>query len=60
MTDGVGAHWIRAALQVNPYGYKGKNEPFKSWTSEDDHNTALLDQRDALDIHMHRSRGGEP
>jgi len=27
MTEYVGAHWIRAALQVNPFGYKGGNEP---------------------------------
>ncbi|GAB4005231.1 TrlF family AAA-like ATPase [Nocardioides ultimimeridianus] len=52
MVDYVGAHWIRAALQVNPYGYKGRNEPSKSYPSEDDYNTALLDQCDALGIRM--------
>lgn len=40
----VGAHWIRAALQVNPYAYKGKNEPSKSYGSEEDYNVALLDE----------------
>ncbi|MGD8215787.1 TrlF family AAA-like ATPase [Aestuariimicrobium sp. Y1814] len=52
MADHVGAHWIRAALQVNPYGYKGKNEPAQRYTSEDDYNQALLDQCDALGIQM--------
>jgi len=52
MTEYVGAHWIRAALQVNPYGYKGKNEPSKSYASDDDYNKALLDQCDVLGISM--------
>lgn len=52
MTDDVGARWIRAALQVNPYGYKGKNEPAKKYTSEAAYNTGLLDECDALDIRM--------
>lgn len=52
MTEHIGAHWIRAALQVNPYGYKGKNEPSKSYASEDVYNNALLDQCEALGIRM--------
>lgn len=45
MTDAKpGARWIRAALQVNPYAYKGKNQPSSSFSSEHDYNTALLDQ----------------
>lgn len=52
MTEYVGAHWIRAALQVNPYGYKGRNEPSKNYASEDAYNKALLDQCEALDIRM--------
>lgn len=52
MTDYVGAHWIRAALQVNPYAYKGRNEPSKKYASEDDFNAALLDQCEALGIRM--------
>jgi DNA repair ATPase RecN len=52
MTDDVGAHWIRAALQVNPFAYKGGNEPSKKYASEDDYNKALLDQCEALGIRM--------
>lgn len=44
MTNPVGAHWIRAALQINPYGYKGKSEPSKAFASESEYNNALLDE----------------
>lgn len=51
MTEALpGAHWIRVALQVNPYAYKGKNEPSKSFGSEDDYNKALLDECERLGI----------
>lgn len=50
MTNIIGAHWIRAALQVNPYAYKGTNEPSKAFASEDVYNEALLDECDALGI----------
>lgn len=49
-TPSVGAHWIRAALQVNPYAYKGKNPPSASFNSEDDYNKALLDECEAQGI----------
>lgn len=52
MTDYIGAHWIRAALQVNPYAYEGRGEPSKKYASEDDYNTALLDQCEALGIRL--------
>jgi ABC-type cobalamin/Fe3+-siderophores transport system ATPase subunit len=52
MTEHEGAHWIRAALQVNPFGYEGKNKPSNNYASEGDYNTALLDQCDALGIRM--------
>src|SRR3546814_21196304 len=52
MTDYVGARWIRAALQVNPYEYKGRNEPSKRYASEDDYNKAVLDQCEALGLRM--------
>lgn len=52
MAEYVGAHWIRAALQVNPFGYKGRNEPSNSYASESDYNAALLDQCDELGIRM--------
>ena len=52
MTDYVGARWIRAALQVNPFAYKGRNEPSKKYASEEDYNKALLDQCESLSIRM--------
>src|SRR5665647_3789971 len=48
----LGAHWIRAALQVNPYAYKGKNQPSISFSSEADYNKALLDECEALGISL--------
>ena len=48
----VGTRWVRAALQVNPFAYKGRSEPARSYTSEDDYNAALLDQCEALDVRM--------
>lgn len=50
--DAVGARWARAALQVNPYGYKGKNEPAKDFASEPGYNTAILDECDALGVRI--------
>jgi len=47
-----GARWVRAALQVNPYSYKGKNQPSNSFGSEDDYNKALLDECEALGIEL--------
>lgn len=47
-----GAHWIRAALQVNPYAYKGRNQPWNSFDKEDDYNDALLDECEALGIDL--------
>lgn len=38
------AQWTRVALQVNPYGYKGKNQPSNSYNNEADYNSALLDE----------------
>ena len=46
----VGAHWIRAALQINPYAYKGKNQPSTSFSTEADYNKALLDECETLGI----------
>lgn len=52
MSEYVGAHWIRAALQVNPYAYKGRNEPSKKYVSEAAYNKALLDRCEAMGIRM--------
>lgn len=38
-----GAQWIRAALQVNPYGYVGRSSPKDYFNDEESYNTALLD-----------------
>lgn len=46
----VGAQWIRAALQVNPFGYEGRNAPKTFFDEEGQYNTALLDKCDELGI----------
>jgi hypothetical protein len=46
----IGAHWIRAALQVNPFAYQGKNQPSTSFSKEGDYNAALLNECEALGI----------
>lgn len=46
----AGAHWVRAALQVNPYSYQGRNSPSVHFDSEADYNKALLDKCDDLGI----------
>lgn len=45
-----GAQWIRAALQVNPYSYEGRNAPKNFFDDEVSYNTALLDCCDELGI----------
>lgn len=47
-----GAHWIRAAMQVNPFSYKGRNQPSTSYTSEEEYNQALLNECNALGIDL--------
>lgn len=37
-----GARWIRAALQVNPYTYKGRSSPGKSFADEAAYNAAII------------------
>ena len=46
----VGADWVRAALQVNPYGYQGRNAPSTRFSSEAAYNRALLDKCSELHI----------
>lgn len=48
----LGARWIRAALQVNPYSYEGKVRPANRFASEADYNSALLDRCEALGIEL--------
>jgi DNA repair ATPase RecN len=45
-----GARWIRAALQVNPYAYEGRNAPKNNFNNEEAYNTALLDECQAQGI----------
>ncbi len=40
----VGARWIKAALQVNPYGYTGKGAPSNTFKDEESYNTAILER----------------
>lgn len=48
----AGARWVRAALQVNPYLYKGKNQPSTAYSSESDYNKALLDECESIGIEI--------
>jgi hypothetical protein len=43
---------VRAALQVNPYEYKGNPSPSKAYADERAYNTALLDACDGLGISL--------
>ncbi|MDQ8040867.1 hypothetical protein RDI86_03275 [Cellulosimicrobium sp. XJ-DQ-B-000] len=47
---GIGAQWIRAALQVNPFTYEGRNAPKTFFADEATYNAALLDKCDELGI----------
>lgn len=48
----IGAQWVRAALQVNPYEYKGNPSPASKYPDEASYNKALLDQCEALKIKL--------
>ena len=48
----TGARWIRAALQVNPFTYEGRNSPKNFFENEDAYNSALLDECEELGIGM--------
>lgn len=48
----AGARWVRAALQVNPYSYQGRNSPSTRFATEADYNNALLDKCDELNIEI--------
>jgi hypothetical protein len=50
MCETLGARWVRAALQVNPYGYQGRNSPSTRFSCEADYNNALLDKCHELDL----------
>ena len=47
-----GAKWVRAALQVNPYGYVGHPAPKDTYPDEATYNQALLDECQALGISL--------
>lgn len=38
----AGARWHRVALQVNPYGYKGRSAPSKKFPDEQSYNEAIV------------------
>lgn len=46
------AKWIRAALQVNPYSYHGRNSPSTRFPDEESYNAALIQALHDLDISM--------
>ena len=46
----IGARWVRAALQVNPFSYKGRNAPSQFFDDEGHYNAKLLDTCDELGI----------
>lgn len=48
----VGARWVRAALQVNPFGYKGKNSPSSNFDNEAAYNKALLDRCESEQVEI--------
>jgi hypothetical protein len=46
------AKWIRAALQVNPYSYHGRNSPSTHFPDEQSYNAALIQALQGLKISM--------
>lgn len=48
----LGARWVRAALQVNPYAYEGKNAPSATYSTEEEYNKAMLDECQAQGIEL--------
>lgn len=40
----AGAHWVKAALQVNPFRYKGRGAPSKTFPDEAAYNIAIIDR----------------
>ena len=48
----LGARWVRAALQVNPYGYVGNPSPSQRFPDESTYNVALLDACAAAGISL--------
>lgn len=46
------AKWIRAALQVNPYSYHGRNSPSTKFADEQSYNAALIQALQDLNISM--------
>ncbi|GAA1165877.1 TrlF family AAA-like ATPase [Nocardioides aquiterrae] len=47
-----GAAWVRAALQVNPFDYKGASGPRQHFEDEAAYNEALLEQCAAEDVRL--------
>ncbi len=46
------ARWVRAALQVNPYNYHGRNSPSTRFADESTYNAALIQAMQNLNISM--------
>lgn len=52
ISDGNGARWVRAALQVNPYEYKGASSPQRMFDDEESYNNAILNKCEAERIEL--------
>lgn len=50
--DSKGARWMRAALQVNPYEYKGRGAPSTKFSDEATYNQALIAECKAQNIEI--------
>lgn len=48
----IGARWLRAALQVNPYEYQGNPAPSMAYPDEASYNNALLDECETQGISL--------
>lgn len=48
----IGARWIRAALQVNPFAYEGATGPARHFEDEAAYNAALLERCEAEGIQL--------
>lgn len=48
----LGARWIRAALQINPFGYKGSHSPSKTFADEATYNSSLIAELQAQRIEL--------
>ena len=51
-TRGPGARWVKAALQVDPFGCVGRGAPSTSFSDADSYNRAILEECVTQQIEM--------